>query len=254
MKTIAIMNRKGGTGKTTTALCLADELRARGLRCLLVDMDQQHNATGMYGAEIEGVTTAYDVLTDPSADMAEAVQRTAVGEIIAGDDLMNNIESDMASAVAREARLVDALARVDAGIDYCVIDCPPALGVVALNALVAARWVVVPVGADEYSLDGLRGLLELVDLVKSTPRLNPAVELAGALFTQIDPRQRIARRKLDELRGMEGMRVFETVVRRCVRVKESQEARKPLRELDPGCTAAKDYAAWTDELLRLIRD
>lgn len=248
MRTIAIMNRKGGVGKTTTALALADELRARGRRALLVDLDQQHNATTQYGAEMEGRTTAYDLLTDPAADAADAVQETPSGPIVPGDDLMNHIETDMAPIVGREYMLADALARIE-GYDWCVIDCPPSLGVVALDVLVAADWVVVPVYADSYSVEGYRGLMELVERVQASPRLNPGLKVAGLLVTQHEPRQRLSRRKVAELAEAGGARVFERGIRRCVRVKEAQDARVPLREYDPGCTAAEDYRAWTEELL-----
>lgn len=251
MRTIAIMNRKGGVGKTTTALALADELRARGEEVLLVDLDQQHNATAQYGAEVEGRTTAYDLLTDAGADVADAVQVTGQGAIVAGDDLMNHIEADMTPIVGREYMLADALARIG-GFGWCVVDCPPSLGIVALDALVAADWVVVPVQADRYSADGFAGLMELVERVRATPRLNPGLRVAGLLVTQHEPRQRLSRRKVAELAAAGGAPVFERGIRRCVRVKEAQDARVPLREFAPGCTAAEDYRAWTDELIAEI--
>lgn len=254
MQTIAIMNRKGGVGKTTTALALADELMARGERVMLVDLDQQHNATTQYGARIEGVTTAYDLLTDISADAVGAVQETRNGLIVAGDDLMNGIEVDMSSLMSREYMLNDALVRIDDShaLDWCIIDCPPALGTVALNVLVASEWVVAPVQADEYSLEGWRGLSELVAKVEGSPRLNPNIRVAGILMTLYEPRQLLSRRKRAELEAEAGVPVFETGIRRCVKVREAQDACVPLREYAPSCTAAADYAEWVDELLSTI--
>lgn len=248
------MNRKGGVGKTTTALSLSDLLRSRGDSVLLVDLDQQHNATTQYGARIEGVTTAYDLLTDPDADALSAVQETESGLIIAGDDLMNNIEVDMSSLVGREYMLNDALVKIDEAIspDWCVIDCPPALGTVALNVLVASEWVVVPVQADEYSLEGWRGLKELVDRVTASRRLNPGLRVAGILMTLYEPRQRLSRRKRAELAEGSGAHVFETGIRRCVKVREAQDAGVPLLSYAPDCTATADYRAWVEELLAVV--
>ncbi len=123
-KIVAIMNRKGGVGKTTTALCLAGGLAARGARVLMVDLDQQHNATKQYGAAIDGVTTVYDLLTDRSARAADGIQRTARGDIIAGDDLVNNVEAEMSGMLSRETMLADALAPVRGEYDWIVVGLP----------------------------------------------------------------------------------------------------------------------------------
>lgn len=251
-KIVAIMNRKGGVGKTTTALCLAGGLAARGARVLMVDLDQQHNATKQYGAAIDGVTTVYDLLTDRSARAADGIQRTARGDIIAGDDLVNNVEAEMSGMLSRETMLADALAPVRGEYDWIVVDCPPALGIVAVNVLVAADRLIVPMLCDGFCMDSFAAVKRLVDQVTASPRLNPGLEISGMLITQYEPRQRLTRsfdEQLPALAEAAGTRVFGTRIRRCCKVREAQQLGVPLGEYAPGCTTDADYSAWVDEIV-----
>lgn len=250
--TIAIINRKGGVSKTTTALCLAEQLRARGRKVLLVDLDQQHNGTMQYGALIEGEATVYDLMTDENCSAEECVQSTKAGDIIAGDDLVNNLENDLASMVGRDTILADKLAPLKERYDNIVIDCPPGLGVVVVNILIAADKLMVPMFCDGFSIEGFNGLLKMISKVKSSPRLNPGLEIAGILVTQYEGRQKLSRvydEQLPEVAEHFGTRVFDARIRRCAKVRQAQEARIPLYEYAPSCTAAEDYRAWVDELL-----
>ena len=252
--TIAVINRKGGVGKTTTALCLTDALRGRGLSVLLVDLDQQHNATKQYGAQIEGKTTAFDLLTDAKADLADAVQSTANGDIIAGDDLINRAEAEMSGLTGRDFMLADALARIDAPYDYIVIDCSPSLGIVSTNALISADDVVVPMLADGYCVDSFDGLFEAIERIRSNPRLNPGLRISGMLLTMYTPQQRLTKafdEKLPAYAEQCGTRVFDTRIRLCCKVKEAQQLATSLFDYAPDCTAAQDYKAFANEYLSL---
>ena len=250
---VAILNRKGGAGKTTTALCLAERLGQIGKKALLIDLDQQHNATNQYGAAIEDMTTVYDLMCDPGADVVDAIQHCDAGDIIAGDDLMNQIEADTAALVRREYMLVEALEKVSEGYDFIVIDCPTSLGIIATNALLAADKVVVPaLCGDAYSVDGFEKLLLFVERIRSSKRLNPDLEVAGALITQYEPRPLGSDARAAELAEAcqrAGTRLYDTRIRRCCKVRDAQEACRSLFDFAPTCTSAQDYAAWVDEFL-----
>lgn len=262
METIAVINRKGGVGKTTTSINLAYNLSTRGYRTLLVDMDQQHNATDMFGARIDGAATVYDLMTDKAIDPARAVQvPDGVPEgfgIIAGDDLMNEIEAATAHTIMRDKMLVRSLRQLDGLFDCCIIDCPTALGLASTNALMAADDVLIPVLAgDECSVDGLRCLMMLVDAIASDPDCNQGLRVAGVFQT-------LYNRQLNAVAAVEeelaaacadlGIRLLDTPVRRCTKVAEASKARQALALYAPGCTAALDYGWLTDELVEQLSD
>lgn len=252
-RVVAIANQKGGVGKTTTALCLADALRARGRSVLLVDLDQQANATRAYGARSEGVATVYDVLMGEVGDARAAVQATARGDILAGDLLLSQAEAEMAGMTCRECLLADAMEGLVSGgaYDYVLIDCSPTLGIVTTNALVAAGEVLVPVLVDGYSLDGLDKLMALVRAVRSNRRLNPGLRVAGLLVCQREARQSLTAsfdEQLPEIARRLGARVLETKIRRCVKVREAQVTGAALREYAPLCTTAVDYDLLAEEV------
>ena len=240
-RTIAIANQKGGVGKTTTTLCLADSLRRLGRRTLVVDLDQQANATRTYGVRTDGVATTYDILTGRVRDASGAVVSTPSGDIVPGDIAMAGVEVEMAGMTCRETVLADAMAGLVAGgaYDYVLVDCSPSLGVVTTNALVLAQEVVVPVLVDSYSLDGLGKLMRLVEAVRANRRLNP------------EPRQRLTDaydEQLPALAAHYGTRVLGTSIRRCVRVREAQVRDELLSDYAPGCTTAEDYDSLASEL------
>ncbi len=251
--TIGIVNKKGGVGKTTTALCLADELRARGARVLLVDLDQQHNATKQFGAEIDGQTTSYDLFTDPDVKTKEAIQHTEAGDVVAGDSLNNKVDLELAHVlIGRESRIRNALEQIKSSYDFIVLDCSPTLGLSTLNAMVASDRLIIPMLADGYSVDALFDVVKLVEQVQAS--INPELQIAGLLVTQYEGNQKLARaynQQLPDIAANHGFGVFETKIRRCCKVKEAQIKAQPLRNFAPRCTAALDYAALADELLSL---
>lgn len=245
-RTIAIANQKGGVGKTTTTLCLADSLRRLGRRTLVVDLDQQANATRTYGVVTDGVATTYDILTGRVADAESAVVSTPSGDIIPGDIAMASVEVEMAGMTCRETVLADSMAGLvaDGTYDYVLVDCSPSLGVVTTNALAFAREVIVPVLVDGYSLDGLGKLMRLVEAVRANRRLNPGLKVSGLLVCQREPRQRLTDaydEQLPALAERYGTRVLGTSIRRCVRVREAQVRDELLSIYAPSCTTAADY-------------
>lgn len=252
MKTIAIINRKGGVGKTTTALCFAEGLQKENKNVLLIDLDQQHNSTKQYAAQIEGKTTVYDLLTDKAADIKDALQHTESGDIIAGDDLVNRAEAEMAGLTGRDFMLADAIAQIDNNYDYIIIDCAPTLGIVATNALIAADEVIVPMLCDGYCVESFDGLLDAIKLIKASPRLNPNIKIVGMLITMYHSNQRLVRAfdlDLPKYANTCGTKVFETKIRSCCKVREAQQKGVSLFDYAPTCTTAKDYETFVSEYL-----
>ena len=251
-KVVAVVNRKGGIGKTTTALCFAECLAQQGEEVLLVDLDQQHNSTRQYHARIDDAYTVFDMLTDRSTPSDECVQRTEKGDIIAGDDWMNHAEEKMSRLDNREYMLFDGLEPLAPLYDYIVVDCPPNLGIVLKNVLVAADEVIVPMVPDDYSREAFEKLMAQIEAVRSNPRLNPGLKVAGLLLTQYDGRRVLARRDLIELPKVAerfGTKLFDTRIRYCESTKRAQREGVSLYDYDPECTTAQDYRAFTGEYL-----
>jgi len=251
-RTVAIANRKGGVGKTTTALCLAEGLSARGYKVLLVDLDQQHNATAQYRALIEDTATVYDLLTDSKLPCADCIQTTKRGDIIAGDDYMNTAEEKLAALDSREFLLFAALDEVKESYDYIIIDCPPTLGLVMKNILVAADEVIVPVICDAFSDTSFEAFMRQVQAVKSNRRLNPQLTVLGILITQYERGRRLSAEydeRMPRLAKEYGTRMFDTRIRRCEKARQAQATGVSLYELAPSSTAAFDYREFIDEFL-----
>ena len=239
-RVIAVTNQKGGVGKTTTAVNLSGCLAEAGLPVLLVDLDPQANATAGLGAgRDDGEASTYELLAG-RVPLAGAVVQTAVP----GLDLVPS-SGDLAGAVAELAGVTDSesiLAQSLTPLDryeFVFIDCPPSLGVLTVNALVAAREVLIPVQAEYYALEGLAQLLETVRLVRE--RLNPALQILGVLLTMMDVRTRIAREVATEVRTHLGADVFDVVVPRNVRLAEAPSHGLPISRYDAGCAGSDAY-------------
>lgn len=257
MKRIAISNQKGGVGKTTTAINLAAALALQGQRTLLVDADPQGNATsgvGLGKREPEpgqDLLSIYDVLQEPEL-IAEAIVPTTYKNLSllpAGRELAG-AEVELVQEMARETRLKRALALVEDRYDICLIDCPPSLGLLTLNALTAAEGLLVPLQCEYFALEGLSHLLKTVDLVKS--HLNPELALNGILLTMFDPRNNLAHQVADEITRHFSWSVFETVIPRNVRLSEAPSHGMPVIAYDRASRGSVAYITLAKELMHRL--
>lgn len=260
---LAITNQKGGTGKTTTAVCLAAALAERGRRVLLIDLDSQCNASRWMGGNTEA-SGIFEVLIG-GADLESVVQENPNGadqtlwkdaagvDLVASSPHMVGAERALASDPAPQFILRDALKSLNGSTrdyDYCLMDCPAALGTVTVNALTAADGVLVPVLPETLSLEGLADLVRTVQTVQS--RLNPALRLAGILANRADSRKRITHEVIGALRARFPGETLQTVIRDNVRLSEAPSHRLPITAYDPSSYGAEDYRALADELERRL--
>ena len=240
---ITIANQKGGVGKTTTAVNLAASLSLHGSRVLVIDLDPQGNAsTALDVDHHSGIVSIYNVLVD--GQPLAGVVRPAAGipELYCAPATIDlaGAEIELVPLVARESRLVRALAGFDSsGLDYIFIDCPPSLGLLTVNALVAAPEVLIPIQCEYYALEGLEQLLRTVDLVRS--HLNPGLTVSTILLTMFDARTRLASQVAEEVRGHFGEIVLASIIPRSVRVSEAPSYGQSVMTYDPGSSGAQAY-------------
>ncbi|MEU8321236.1 ParA family protein [Nonomuraea sp. NPDC048881] len=241
-RVIAVANQKGGVGKTTTSVNIAAALSMHGQRVLVVDLDPQGNASTALATEHRGdVPDVYQVLVDdlPMVDIVKQVPEMPNLYCAPATIDLAGAEIELVSLVAREARLRRALAAYEAEFDYIVIDCPPSLGLLTVNALVAAEEVMIPIQCEYYALEGLGQLLRNVDLIKA--HLNPALRLSTIVLTMYDGRTRLASQVADEVRSHFGETVLKTVIPRSVRLSEAPSYGQSVMTYDPGSSGAMAY-------------
>lgn len=247
-RVICIANRKGGVGKTTTAINLSAALAVEGAPTLLVDCDPQGNATSGIGIKTtEESLTLYNVLLDECA-LHDAVQKTAIEKltVLPADHDLIGAEVELLHLDNREYRLQTLLRQESARYHYIVLDCPPSLGLLTVNALTAADSVLIPLQCEYYALEGLRSLLETIDLIRE--RLNPDLSIEGLLLTMFDPRNKLCRQVADEVRQFFPQQVFEAVIPRNVRLSESPSHGLPVLLYDPSCRGALSYVELAKEI------
>jgi chromosome partitioning protein len=248
-KVVAVANQKGGVGKTTTAINLAASLAATEHPTLLMDIDPQANCTSGIGIESSEVDPSiYEVLIG-EVDATDAVMTTEMPFLDMMPSHINLVgaEIEIIDETQREKLLSAALPRVRRKYDFVVIDCPPSLGLLTLNSLTAADSVLIPVQAEYFALEGLGQLLNTIKIVRQ--HLNPELEIEGVLMTMFDTRLRLSNQVADEVRRYFGERVFETIVKRNVRLSEAPSFGKPALLYEASSTGAQNYMALAQEIL-----
>jgi chromosome partitioning protein len=247
---IAIANQKGGVGKTTTAINLATGLAATGLRVLLVDLDPQGNAsTGLGIGQSARARSSYDLLLGDTA-LEEAVIATNVPklDLIAATQDLSGAEIELIDVESRTHRLDRALRDAPSGRwDVCLIDCPPSLGLLTINAMVAAQSLLVPLQCEFFALEGLSQLLQTVDRIRG--RFNPGLSILGVALTMYDRRNRLTDQVADDVRACLGDLVFTTVIPRNVRLSEAPSHGLPALIYDFRCSGSEAYMRLARELI-----
>ena len=238
---VALANQKGGVGKSTTAINLAASLAFHDKRVLLVDLDPQGNATSGLGIEKSQVEVSiYDVLLK-EADISDALEPTSVRNLFvvpATIDLAG-AEIELVSMFSRETRLRQAISEINSDFEVVIIDCPPSLGLLTVNALAAAQDVVIPIQCEYYALEGLSQLLQNVEMINSS--LNPGLKVGGVVLTMYDARTKLSKDVATQVREYFGDTVFRTVVPRSVRLSEAPSYGEPIEAYQPMSRGAIAY-------------
>ncbi|HZE21063.1 MAG TPA: ParA family protein [Desulfobaccales bacterium] len=248
MRTFAIANQKGGSGKTTTSVNLASALGEKDRRVLVIDLDPQYSTTAWFGLKNVG-KGVLGIFAD-NGNMLELVQEVGVAgvDLVPSSAWLVGAEKMLAGEVGAETILRRHLERLPTGRwDYVLMDCPPTLGVLTINALVAARELLVPVEAHVMALSGLAQLLQTVEVVRD--RLNPDLKVSGILACRVDSRTRHAREVVEQLRQRSGSLVYHTVIRENVRLAECPSFGLTITKYDDKSAGAADYRALADEII-----
>ncbi|HVM00709.1 MAG TPA: ParA family protein, partial [Egibacteraceae bacterium] len=252
-RVLTIANQKGGVGKTTTAVSVSAALADLGCRVLLVDLDPQGNATSGVGIRVPpNRPTIYEVLVS-GIDIDDAIEPTSVRNLFVVPSNLDlaGAEIELVSAFNREQKLRRALEPIRLEFDVVVIDCPPSLGLLTVNALTAGDGLIVPIQCEYYALEGLGALRRNADLIRS--QLNPDLDVTGFVLTMLDARTRLSQQVVEEVRGHFGERVFTTRIPRSVRLAEAPGFGQPITVFDPTSRGAMAYRRLAKELLERLQ-
>ena len=243
----ACTNQKGGVGKTTTVINLAAYLALSGTRILVIDLDPQGNASTGLGADRRTPGTIYDALID-RVPISDITQPTAIEglDLAPATPILAGAEVELVGMAAREHRLAASLAEVDQRYDRVLVDCPPSLGLLTINALTAADGVLIPIQAEFYAMEGLGNLVNTIRLVRRS--LNPRLEIDGVVITMFDRRTRLSFQVADEVRRHLNGAVYDTVVPRSVRLSEAPSHGLPIALYDPASRGAHAYRSLASEV------
>lgn len=251
---LAIANRKGGVGKTTTAVNVATAMAAAGKKVLVLDLDPQGNASTSMGVDKKGrMASSYEVLLG-DRKLSEAIVWTAVPNfsLVPSSPDLAGAEVELVDVENREYRLKNALQKDAVNYDYVIIDCPPSLSLVTINALVAADAVIVPLQCEFLALEGITDLIRNINVIKK--KFNPKLELQGVVLTMYDRRNNLSQMVEDDVRNYFGKKVYETVIPRNVRISEAPSHGKPVLLYDFNCSGSQAYISLAGEVLKRERE
>ncbi len=253
MKTIAFANQKGGVGKTTSVINCGAGLTEKGKNVLMVDMDPQAHLTAGSGiSPYKLEITIYDVMkgeADPRETVVNLNQENGRLDLLPASISLAAADADFISEPGREYLLREALQKLKAAYDYIVIDCPPSLGILTVNAFTAADSIIIPLQTEYFALHGTRQLMQIINKVQS--RLNPDLTLAGVLITMLDSRNNIHTEIVETIKNKFDNRVFNTAIRRNIALVESPSFGQNIFDYRPSSPGAKDYKKFVEELLKV---
>ena len=248
-KILSVANQKGGVGKTTTTVNLSAGLACRGKKVLMIDADPQGNATSAVGVDKECELSTYDVLVN-EVDIKEVIQPTNVNKLFVCPSNINlaGAEVQLVSMVSRELRLKEQLDKIKDEYDYILIDCPPSLGLITLNAFTASDSVLIPVQCEYFALEGLGQLMNTINIVKK--HLNKSIYIEGAVLTMYDLRTNLANQVVREVKKYFENKVYKTVIPRNVKLSEAPSYGMPIIMYDPKSKGAKAYDKLSKEFIK----
>ena len=249
-KIISLTNQKGGVGKTTSSVNLAVSFAVSEVKTLLVDLDPQSNATtGIEDLIVEPMGSIYDAIIRGSSTK-DVITKTKLDflDIVTSNSDLVGAEVELVGIMAREFQLEKVLKPIIKKYDYILIDCPPSLGLLTLNALTCSNSLIIPIQCEYYALEGLGQLLNTVRLVQKN--LNPNLEIEGVLLTMYDSRLNLSKQAAEEVRGFFKDKIFETIIQRNVRLSEAPSFGKPALLYDANSTGAQNYMSLVEEILK----